>query len=220
MLEDIFKRKKCNPKKLSDYGFVAKDGKWTFETKIMNGTFRLYVFVAENGNVETDLIEIENGEHYVLYKTNASGTFVGEIRTEIEAALANIANACYEPSAFKAGQAQMAIEFVREKYGDELEFLWKKFDDNAVWRRKDSQKWYAAILTVNGRKLGLDTDKTVEIIDLRMKVEDRDFILSREHYYPGWHMNKKSWYTLVFDNGIDDEEIKLRITESYELAKK
>ena len=37
---------------------------------------------------------------------------------------------------------------------------------------------------------------------------------------PGWHMNKKSWYTLVLDGPIADEEIKLRITESYELAKK
>lgn len=87
-------------------------------------------------------------------------------------------------------------------------------------RRKDSRKWYAAILTVNGRKIGLNTDKIVEIIDLRMKADDRDNILSREHYYPGWHMNKKSWYTIVFDDCVADEEIKLRITESYELARK
>lgn len=114
----------------------------------------------------------------------------------------------------------MAIEYVRKKYGDELEFLWTKFPENAVWRRKDNQKWYGAILTVTGNKIGLDTDEIVEIIDLRMKAENREAILSREHYYPGWHMNKKSWYTLVLDNCIADEEIKLRITESYELAKK
>lgn len=94
-----------------------------------------------------------------------------------------------------------------------------KSPDNAIWRRKDSQKWYGAILTVNGQKIGLNTDKIVEIVDLRMKAENRDQILSKEHYYPGWHMNKKSWYTIVFDDGITDEEIKRRITESYELAK-
>ncbi|MBD5520023.1 MAG: hypothetical protein HDR03_02145 [Lachnospiraceae bacterium] len=220
MFEDIFKRKKINIEKISAYGFVRKDEKWVYETNIIDGAFRLYIYVSENGDVDTDLIEIDNGEPYVLYKTNASGAFVGEIRTAIEAVLTDIANACYDSSVFKTNQVQMAIEYVRKKYGDELEFLWPTSPSNAIWRRKDTQKWYGAILTVNGRKIGLNTDKIVEIIDLRMKPDDRDDILSREHYYPGWHMNKKSWYTLVFDNHISDEEIKLRISESYELAKK
>lgn len=220
MFEDIFKRKKCNIEKMSAYGFITKDGKRVYETNILNGAFRLCVFATESGEVDTDLVEVENGEPYVLYKTNASGAFVGEVRSAIEAVLSDIAAACYEPSVFKTDQAQMAIEYVRKKYGDELEFLWKKFPDNAVWRRKDNQKWYGAVLTVSGRKIGLNTDKIVEIIDLRMDAADRDSILSRDHYYPGWHMNKKSWYTLVLDDCISDEEIQLRITESYELAGK
>ncbi len=220
MFEDIFKRKKWNIGKLSAYGFIETDAKWTYETSILDGAFKLYVFAAENGDVDTDLIEVESGEHYVLYKTDASGTFVGEIRGAVEAVLVDISNACYESLVFKTDQAQMAMEYVRKKYGDELEFLWAKFPDNAVWRRKDNQKWYGAILTVKGNKLGLNTDKLVEIIDLRMDAANRETILSREGYYPGWHMNKKSWYTLVLDDGISDEELQLRITESYELAKK
>ena len=220
MFEDIFKRKKWNIGKLSAYGFIETDAKWTYETSILDGAFKLYVFAAENGDVDTDLIEVESGEHYVLYKTDASGTFVGEIRGAVEAVLVDISTACYESLVFKTDQAQMAMEYVRKKYGDELEFLWAKFPDNAVWRRKDNQKWYGAILTVKGNKLGLNTDKLVEIIDLRMDAANRETILSREGYYPGWHMNKKSWYTLVLDDGISDEELQLRITESYELAKK
>ena len=166
------------------------------------------------------LIEIENGEPYILYKTNASGAYIGEVREAIEAVLTDIVDNCYDSATFKTRQAYMAIEYVRKTYGDELEFLWAKFPDNAVWRRKDNQKWYGAILTVSGRKIGLDTDNIVEIIDLRMDAAQKDTILSRKHYYPGWHMNKKSWYTLVLDDSIADDEIKLRITESYKLAKK
>lgn len=220
MFEDIFNRKKCNVEKMSAYGFIIKGGKRIYETNIIDGTFRLSVLIAENGNVDTNLIEIENSEPYVLYKTNATGAYVGKVRSAVEAVLIDIANNCYDTSVFKTNQAQMAIEYVRKKYGDEPEFLWTKSPNNAVLRRKDSRKWYAAILTVNGRKIGLNTDKIVEIIDLRMKADDRDNILSREHYYPGWHMNKKSWYTLVLDDCVADEEIKLRITESYELARK
>lgn len=112
----------------------------------------------------------------------------------------------------------MIIRYVRESFGDELEFLWTKFPDNAVWRRKDNRKWYGAVLTVVGRKIGLDTDKVVEIIDLRMDPSDVETVLSRAHYYPGWHMNKKNWYTVVLDGSIPDEELKERIMESYELA--
>lgn len=220
VFEDIFKRKKCNTEKMSAYGFIRKDGKWIYETSILDGAFRLCVFAADNGAVDTNLLEMETGEPYVLYKTDAAGTFVGEIRAAVEAVLADIASACYESSVFRTQQAQMAIEYVRKKYGDELEFLWTKFPDNAVWRRKDNQKWYGAILTVKGNKLGLDTDKRVEIIDLRMDAANREHVLSREGYYPGWHMNKKSWYTLVLDDCIADEELQLRITESYELAQK
>ncbi len=220
MFEDIFNRKKCNFKRISAYGFIIKDGKRIYETNIIDGTFKLFVLIAENGNVDTNLIEIENSEPYVLYKTNATGAYVGKVRSAVEAVLIDIANNCYDTSVFKTNQAQMAIEYVRKKYGDEPEFLWTKSPNNAVLRRKDSRKWYAAILTVSGRKIGLNTDKIVEIIDLRMKADDRDNILSREHYYPGWHMNKKSWYTLVLDDCVADEEIKLRIIESYELARK
>lgn len=36
MFEDIFKWKKCNIEKMSAYGFVRKDGKWVYETNIMD----------------------------------------------------------------------------------------------------------------------------------------------------------------------------------------
>jgi len=76
----------------------------------------------------------------------------------------------------------MLREFVRETYGDELEFLWTQFPDNAVWRRKDNRKWYGAILTVEGRKLGLESERIEEIVDLRMDPKEAEEILSRANY--------------------------------------
>jgi len=75
--------------------------------------------------------------------------------------------------------------------GDELEFLWTKFPDNAVWRRKDNSKWYGAILTVSRNKLGLSSNEVAEIIDLRLEKEQMSKTIDNEHYFPGWHMNKK-----------------------------
>ena len=61
-------------------------------------------------------------------------------------------------------QSKELIDYIRKTYGDELEFLWKKFPKNAIWRRKDTQKWYGIVLTVSKKKLGLPDDESVEIL--------------------------------------------------------
>ena len=74
-------------------------------------------------------------------------------------------------------------------------------------------------MTVEEKKLGLDGEKVSEIIDLRMKPEEKDALLALENHFPGWHMNKKSWYTLILDGGTNDEDLKTCIEESRILAK-
>jgi len=68
-----------NIDKLICYGFESKESYWIYDTTIMNGAFKLHVSVQENGDAGTDLVENETNEPYILYKTNASGTFVGEV---------------------------------------------------------------------------------------------------------------------------------------------
>lgn len=220
MFEELIKRKKPVYSQLVSYGFIKNGDYFQYSTDILNGTFALTIQIGTDDTLITDLLEKETGEAYILYKTNASGAYVGEVRAAIGQVICDIVRNCYETAIFKTPQAQMVIEFVREMYGDELEFLWAKFPDNAVWRRKDNRKWYGAVLTVAGTKIGLESDKIEEIIDLRMKPAEAETILSGKHYYPGWHMNKKSWYTLVLDGSIPDEELKERIKESYKLAEK
>lgn len=152
MFDEITKRKKPIPEKLISYGFQKNGDFFQYFTEIHNGEFALTIQVSLDGNIDTNLFETETSEEYVLYKTAASGAYVGEIKNAVEQTLHDIVQKCYEASIFKTEQAQTAIKYVREAYGDELEFLWTKFPDNAIWRRKDNQKWYGAILTVTGKK--------------------------------------------------------------------
>ncbi len=220
MFEEFTKRKKPIPEKLTAYGFEKEGNMFRYSREIRDGEFTLTLEIGKDGAIGTELIEKETGEEYVLYKTNASGAYVGGIRAAIGEVVADVTGKCYETSVFRTEQAQMLREFVRETYGDELEFLWTQFPDNAVWRRKDNRKWYGAILTVEGRKLGLESERIEEIVDLRMDPKEAEEILSRANYYPGWHMNKKSWYTLILDGSISDGELKERLGESYRLAGK
>ena len=220
MFEEFTKRKKPIPEKLTAYGFEKEGNMFRYSREIRDGEFTLTLEIEKDGAIGTELIEKETGEEYVLYKTNASGAYVGGIRAAIGEVVGDVTGKCYETSVFRTEQAQMLREFVRETYGDELEFLWTQFPDNAVWRRKDNRKWYGAILTVEGRKLGLESERIEEIVDLRMDPKEAEEILLRANYYPGWHMNKKSWYTLILDGSISDGELKERLGESYRLAGK
>ena len=132
--------------------------------------------------------------------------------------LQDIADKCYETEIFKSKQALEIISYIRQKYGDELEFLWERLSDNAVWRRKDNDKWYGVLLSLPRRKLGIKSDEIVEIIDLKGEPEALKSLIDNKHYYPGWHMNKKHWYTIILDGSVSLDEICHRIDASYLLA--
>ena len=142
------------------------------------------------------------------------------VRADHEAVLTEIAEACFEPDVFKSARAQEAISYVRAVYGSELEFLWKRFPGNAVWRREDTRKWYGVLLAVPERKLGIASDGTAEIIDLRADPGVLAALVDGERYFPGYHMNKKHWLTIRLNGMVPAEEIFRRIDESYRLAAK
>lgn len=218
MFEELFVRRTLNIEKALLFGFVKAGNNYNYKTEILDGVFSLQITISSVGSVDTNLVEKNTGEEYILYKTKSVGSFVGEVRQAIEAVLMQVAENCYDVEVFESPQSKEVISYVRRKYGDELEFLWKKFPDNAVWRRKDNAKWYGAILTVAKNKLGLNSNEEVEIIDLRIQPEKMEELLLNDNYYPGWHMNKKSWYTIILDGSVATEDICKRIDESYQLA--
>lgn len=221
MIEVIFKNRKVNTKKLLSFGFEESDGGYAYVCDLVGGQMKLTVTVSENQKIYTKVADNSSGEEYVLHRVSgASGAFVGEVKTEYEAVLKEISLKCFEPDVFKSEQAKAVIDYVRNTYGDELEYLWQKFPDNAVVRRKDNKKWYAAILTVARRKLGFDSDERAEILDLRMTPEDIEKTVDGIKYLPGYHMNKKHWITVCLDGTVAFDEICMRIDESYNLAVK
>lgn len=120
------------------------------------------------------------------------------------------------PGIFQSDQAQAIIQYVRETYGDELEFLWPSTPRNAIWRNPQNRKWYGIILTIQKNKLGFASDEVIEILDLRFdKNSARDFAASSEHIFPGYHMNRNSWITIILDHSLPTSEICALLDHSY-----
>lgn len=216
----IFKNKACSFEKLIEFGFEKKQDAYLYKTVLQSSGFEMNVRITEDGKISTEVLDTDLNEPYTLHlASGAVGEFVGTIKDEYESVLNDIADKCFEPDIFKTNLAKEIIMYVRNTYGDELEYLWAKFPDNAVVRRGDNKKWYLALLTVSRSKLGFDRDENVEIIDLRMKPEEVEKI-DKVKILPGYHMNKKHWVTVVLDGTVPLEEIFSMIDKSYVLAKK
>lgn len=218
---DLFKSRSPDFKKLASFGFTYDGENYSYSTKILNDQFELQVNVASpSGEINTKLTDLTTGDPYTLHLVDAaSGAFVGAVRAEYERVLSEIADKCFYKDVFKSDGARSVIKYVKEKYGDELEFLWDKFPTDAIWRRKDNNKWYGLLLVLSKRKLGLDSDEIVDIIDLRIDPEALPSLVDGKKYFAGYHMNKKNWITICLDGSVPIEEISDLLDKSYILAR-
>jgi predicted DNA-binding protein (MmcQ/YjbR family) len=218
-IEALFKNRKAKIDQLLSFGFSENENDYTYSTNLIDSQFEIIITVTKQGKVSAEVIDSFFKDAYVLHRLSSSkGEFVGKVREKYESLLTTIANACFESDVFKSEDARQVIQYVREKYQNELQFLWKRFPENAVFRRQDNAKWYAAMAILSKKKLGLDEAGVVDIIILRIKPENLDALVDGKSYFPGWHMNKKYWFTICLNGSIPIEEIFCRIDESFTLA--
>lgn len=221
MNETLFQNRIPSAEKLLAFGFTQEEGAYAYGTSVCGGEFFLRVKIASDGGVRTELTDALTKEPYTLHLLpEANGAFVGAVREEYRRTLALIAEQCFERNAFTGASARDAIDYVRQTYGDEPEYLWESTPENAVWRRKDNRKWYGALLTVKGSRLGLEDDGAVEILDLRAAAEKLPSMIDGKRLFAGYHMNKKHWVTVLLDGSVSSEELYRLIDESYLLAAK
>lgn len=220
MAKVYLKNKKIDMKKLDSFGFSKADGDFLYTKSIVGGEMTAKVTVNPNGEMHLDVFDT-NGEEYTLHNVpSAAGAFVGKVRGECEELIEEILKNCSFEEIYKWEQTKKVLEYAKERYAGEPEFLWERFPDCSAIRRSDNKKWYAAILKVSRRKLGQDSDERAEILDLRIDPGEVESTVDSINFFPGYHMNKKHWITIVLDGSLDINTIYNRIDLSYELAKK
>ncbi len=212
----LFKNLRADKAMMMRHGFAKVPGGFAYEAPLMGGAFKISVAVGESGEIDFRVSDSETGEEYPpAYMENAKGAFVTKVRGECERALADIAEKCFVPGAFKSAQAQAAISYIEKKFGAKPEYLWKKFPNNAVFRERKSSKWFTALLSVERRKIGIGGDGIAEILDLKAGSEEISGILDGKACLPGYHMNKRHWFSIVLDGSVPDGEIMARIDRSF-----
>ena len=217
-ITNFIKDKKIDFKKLEEFGFELIDNSYYYQTLLLKNQFKMSVKINLDNSIFTEIIDTETNEPYILYLIEKRSGYSEKVYKTYSQILEKIQKECFEDEIFKANYTKEIVAYIKNKYRDELEFLWEKSPKNAVVRRKSSKKWYAVILTVSKRKLNLDTDEIIEVINLHNRVEEIEKLIDNKKYFPAYHMNKKHWCTICLDGTVELKEIYKLIDISYELA--
>lgn len=217
-LENYFKDRKINYDRLVEYGFILKEDNYYYEKIINDGVFKIVIEINKQQKI-AKVIDLLNDQEYNLVDVKGvTGNFVGKIKEIYETLINDIIDKCSDVDVFKSRQTIAIINYVKAKYDNDLEFLWKKSPKNAIWRNQNNRKWYGAVLVISKNKLKIESNEMVEILDLRYQKNDIKNIIDNYKIFPGYHMNKDNWITIILDGRVELEEIYQLIDNSYQLS--
>ncbi len=218
--ENIFKRYSPDFNKLKKYGFKKHSNKYIFEKTFMDDQFNAHIEINSNSEIIGKVFELENNDEYLPLRVEAQSGFAQSVRFEYEEILKEIRTECFNKQYYIYPQSNRITDLIINKYGDEPEFLWKKFSGSGIFRNPESKKWYAAILDCDRGKIQAGKSGLIEVIDLKLEPKEVQKIIQKPNFYTGYHMNKKSWISIILDESVSDEEIMKFVDRSHNLTEK
>ena len=113
-------------------------------------------------------------------------------------------------------QRERIIQYAKDRFGTEAEYLWADSPGAAVFRHSASKKWYGLIMDVSSAKLGLPGDDPVDVLDIKCSTIMIGSLLSEKGFLPAYHMNKNHWLSILLDGSVPDEQIIPLLELSYD----
>ena len=214
--EELFKKAKADFNKILKYGFKKDKNCYKYSKNIMNNRFRVDVLINKDGVVKGKVFDLAFNEEYTNFRVPENrGSFISQIKEEFLNILKDIKDNCYIKKDFIYEQTNRIANAINQKYGDAPEFEWEKFPGYATFRNKESKKWYGLIMNLDKNKLDKKSIGEVEIINLKLEPNEIENLLKMDGFYPAYHMNKKSWISIILNNTISDEEILKLVEKSH-----
>ena len=217
--EKVFQRTLADFTKLEKYGFVKKETNFFLEKTFMDGTFKAVVTVTANGTVSGQVYDSDTGDIYLpLRVESAMGGFAEQVRNAYKNVLEDIREKCFVPNVFIGDQTNRIAQRIFEIYGDRPEFPWEKYENYGIYKNPDTGKWYAPVMNIDISKLDKKLSGPIEVMNLKIAAEKIPELLKTNGFYPAYHMNKKSWITLVLNDTLTDETVMDLIAESHSFS--
>ncbi len=215
-LDSYLGKRSFDPKLLLLYGFVLKDNQYVYEEVIFD---HFLVVVSIGSESYSKIIDLDvNSEYFLVDVLELSGNFVRRVASRYDDIIKDIISKC---TVFDwANDAVLKVtNYVKDKYGDSLEFLWGD-SLNGVFRLSKNKKWYGILMNIKANRLDPSFTGSINVLDVRYFKGKVDEVIDYGSIFPGYHMNKQSWITINLDAVKDFDKVFSLIDNSYEIALK
>ena len=109
-------------------------------------------------------------------------------------------------------------KYIVDTYGVKPEYPWSKYPTFAVFRQETNQKWFAVIMTIDKRKLGIKEDGKIDVVNVKCEPNLAAATWEQQGIYPAYHMNKEHWLTVALDGSVLEENLKFLLALSFDLT--
>lgn len=111
------------------------------------------------------------------------------------------------------------LEYIKDFYGVEAEYLWESSPQHAALRNPRNKKWFAVLLgSLPKSKLGIKSDENSDVLNLKCDPIFAFAVVDNERIFPGFHMNKEHWISVLLDGSVPIDELKNLVDMSYDLV--
>lgn len=212
---ELFKKCVFDYSKLLNYGFKEENNIYYYEKYIIDNNYKICIKI-ENNNVIGKIYDLIFNDEYLNLNVDSNLSFNNKIKEEYIKVLKDIKAKCTKESLFVFKQSNEITSYIKRKYKVNPEFLWDKSSGNGVFRNKYNKKWFGIIISVSKDKLDLKyKQEIIEVINLKIDEDMIKELIKNNGFYKAYHMNKKSWISVILDNTLDNEIIYSLIDQSY-----
>lgn len=221
--ETVFSRKRWIESKMLAYGFHKANKTYILEKPFLDGDFKTVLSVTPKGQVTGKVIDtITQDEYYQLRQETATGPYVNRVRSAYRSLLTDIADSCCSDVLFASSQANRLTQAILDHFQVKPDFPWEhssRYQSYGAFRHTSNRKWFALIMNVKREVLDKDGNTSlIDILNVKIPLAQGDELRQIPGIYPAYHMNHKTWISVVLDETLPDEKILELIDTSYQLT--
>lgn len=212
----IFRSARIKVDSLKQAGFTTTDGNdYEMQVPVSNGSFSAELSLSvKDQTLTVHLFDSATGEKYALFDMPSHGAFVASLREEVQVLIDDIKAKCFETHDLK----DAFVAYLKDTYSVEPDYPWPDDAPNSFVFRCPNAKWFALVMRIKYRQLGLTGDEEVWVVNMKADSEAIPNIVDRKSIFPAWHMNKKHWITVLLTVATDFEKLCELTDKSYNLV--
>ena len=113
---------------------------------------------------------------------------------------------------------QAFLDYCLDTYGTAADYPFDEDFETAVLRHTGSRKWYALVMRISRRNVGIDSDEMVDVVNLKLLLEMFGSFRRGGRCLSGVSYEKLHWISVLLPDAADDL-IEFLVNASYEATR-